>query len=72
MTLTSEEMEEFFTGMEGTCKGIRKEATYLSWCMRGGATITDVLNMSQLERGLIAELANDNMEVTKKTQLNYF
>jgi hypothetical protein len=40
--------------------------------MRGGATYEDVLNMSEAEREMIKKLAEENLEITKKSQLPYF
>jgi hypothetical protein len=40
--------------------------------MRGGATYVDVMNMSASERNLINELADENIETTKKSNLPFF
>lgn len=40
--------------------------------MRGGVQYTDVLNMSNSERELIAKLSKDNIETTKKSGLPFF
>lgn len=44
----------------------------LSWYMRGGATYEDVMNMSASERELINEMAEENLETTKKSHLPFF
>lgn len=44
----------------------------MAWHMRGGASYEDILNMSLTEREAIHEIIQNNMEVTKKTQLPYF
>ncbi len=44
----------------------------MSWHMRGGASYTDILNMSYEERKEISSLIEEHMEVTKKSQLPYF
>jgi len=44
----------------------------MAWHMRGGASYTDVLNMSIAERKEIQKLIEDNMEVTKRSGLPYF
>lgn len=44
----------------------------MSWSMRGGASYEDVLNMSTDERKAIADLIENNLEITKKSQLPYF
>jgi hypothetical protein len=40
--------------------------------MRGGASYNDVMQMSATERKLISELAKENIETTKKSNLPYF
>lgn len=40
--------------------------------MRGGATYTDILNMSIKEREAIADIIESNLETTKKSQLPFF
>lgn len=44
----------------------------MAWHMRGGATYEDVLNMSSSEREHISKLIDNNLEVTKKSQLPFF
>ena len=44
----------------------------MSWYMRGGVTYEDVLNMSSDEREEIKKIIDNNMEVTKKSQLPFF
>jgi len=51
---------------------IRSESLRLAWYMRGGATYNDVMQMSSSERKLINELAKENIETTKKSNLPYF
>ena len=40
--------------------------------MRGGLTYEDAMILSQSEREMIAELVKENMEITKKSGLNFF
>jgi hypothetical protein len=58
--------------MEAECNAIKKNALSLSWYMRGGASYSDILNMSTQERKDITELINSNLETTKKTQMPFF
>lgn len=51
---------------------IRKSALTMSWYMRGGASYSDVLNMSAKERQMLNELIESNLDTTKKTQLPFF
>ncbi len=40
--------------------------------MRGGASYTDILNMSSFERNAIGKLVEENLDTTKKTNLPFF
>lgn len=44
----------------------------MAWYMRGGASYTDILNMSVTERKSISKLIEENMETTKKSGLPFF
>lgn len=44
----------------------------MAWYMRGGASYEDILNMSEQERKAIDDLIENNLEITKKTQLPFF
>ena len=58
--------------MDEDIKTIKKTAMKFSWCMRGGASYEDILNMSDDERNTIANIIEENLETTKKTKLPYF
>jgi hypothetical protein len=51
---------------------IKSESFKLAWYMRGGITYDQVLHLSQKERELISDLAKENIETTKKTNLPWF
>jgi len=44
----------------------------MSWYMRGGASYIDILNMSLEERQALNELVENNLEITKKSQMPFF
>jgi len=44
----------------------------MAWHMRGGASYEDILNMSSAERIEVSKLIENNLEITKKSQLPYF
>lgn len=58
--------------MERECADIKNSALTMSWHMRGGASYTDILNMSLEERKQIGKLIEEHLETTKKTQLPFF
>ena len=58
--------------MEKEVEGIKQHSIKLAWYMRGGASYTDILNMSFFERDTISKLIEENLETTKKTNLPFF
>jgi len=58
--------------MDEEVGGIKKAALSMAWHLRGGASYTDILNMSNTERKYINEIIEDHMETIKKTNLPYF
>ena len=58
--------------MEKEADQIRHENLKLTWYMRGGVTYEQVMNMSNKERSIISEIAKDNLETTKKSNLPFF
>ncbi len=44
----------------------------MAWYMRGSVSYEDILNMSSEERVSINKLIENNLEITKKTQLPFF
>jgi hypothetical protein len=69
---TPEQIEKIVDKMELECNSIREDCLRMTWLMRGGVSYEEVMNMSQSERTAISKIANDNIEVTKKTKLPYF
>ena len=70
--LDHEGVKKLIDDMESECTAIKKNALSMSWYMRGGVTYEDILNMSSEERGEIKKIIDNNMEVTKKSQLPFF
>ena len=58
--------------MDQEASDLKRQGLKMSWYMRGGATYNDVMQMSSAERKLINELAKENIETTKKSNLPYF
>ncbi len=44
----------------------------MAWYMRGGASYEDIMNMSETERKAINDIIENNLEITKKSQLPFF
>lgn len=72
MTLSDEGIVALLNGYDKESRALKNEALKMSWYMRGGLSYDDAMYLSQSERELIGELIKDNMEVTKKSGLNFF
>jgi len=70
--LDHEGVKKLIDDMESECAAIKKNALSMSWYMRGGVTYEDVLNMSTMEREEIKKIIDNNLEVTKKSQMPFF
>jgi hypothetical protein len=51
---------------------IKKSAISYAWYLRGGVSYEDVLNMSYEERNYLSDLVENNLEITKKSNLPFF
>jgi hypothetical protein len=70
--LAPEAIKKLLDQYENDVKEVKASALSMSWSMRGGASYEDILNMSTDERKAIADLIENNIEITKKSQLPYF
>ncbi len=53
-------------------KALKEEVLRMCWYMRGGITYPELLEMSQTERSIIADIIKSNLETTKETRLPFF
>ena len=67
-----EQISSYIDSMDKEAQQIKSESFRLAWYLRGGASYEDVMNMSVQERKLISELAKENIETTKKSNLPWF
>jgi len=72
LTLSSEDIVNYVDSLEKEANAIRADSFRMAWHMRGGITYEQVLQLSFAERTMISELAKENIETTKKTQLPWF
>lgn len=72
MTLTNDQIVSYLGGLDKEARAFKEEALKLSWFMRGGISYEDVMMLSQTEREIIGKIIEDNIEVTKKSGLNFF
>ena len=72
MTLTIEEIHAEINQLDKESKALKTDLYKLAWFMRGSLTIEQAFQLDQEAREIIAELIEENLEVTKKTQLPFF
>ncbi len=72
MNLNNDEIVKLIEGFEKESRALKDEALRLSWFMRVGITYDDAMMLSSLERELINNIIKENMEITKKSGLNFF
>lgn len=72
MTLNNDQIVKLIEGYEKESRAFKDEALRMSWFMRGGISYDDAMMLSSMERDLINTIIKDNMDVTKKSGLNFF
>jgi hypothetical protein len=65
-------VQKLLDSLEKEANSIKENALKLSWYMRGSVSYNDVLNMSTFERDVISNIANENLDTTKKSGLPFF
>lgn len=72
LTLAPEGVKRLIERYEKEVSDIKKSCLEMSWHLRGGATYTDILNMSNQEREMINKIIEQHMETTKQSGLPYY
>lgn len=72
MALSNEEIVEWVEQLEKESKALKQEALKFCWFMRGGLTYTEAMSLSGEERKIIADIINENIEISKKTGQPFF
>ena len=55
--------------MEGQCKQLKHTIGKICWYMRGSVTLSEAYEMGPEDREILSKIINENLEVTKKTQM---
>ena len=69
---SADDVKKLLDQYDHEIKDLKSSALSMAWHMRGGASYEDILNMSDSERKEINKLIENNLEITKKSQLPYF
>ena len=72
LTLSNDDISKYVDDLEKEADQIRSDSLRLAWYMRGGINYEQVMQLSYSERQMISDLAKENIETTKKTQLPWF
>jgi hypothetical protein len=72
LTLSNDDVAKYVDDLEKEADHIRSDSLRLAWYMRGGINYEQVMQLSYSERQMISDLAKENIETTKKTQLPWF
>ena len=72
LILSSDDIAKYVEELDQEADNIRSDGLRLAWYMRGGITYDQVMEMSVKERRMISDLAKENIETTKKTNMPWF
>jgi hypothetical protein len=69
--MPKEQVTQFLKDMKAEARSIRKNIIRLGWHMRGACSLDDLAMMSASDIDQINEMIDENMELTKKSQLPF-
>jgi hypothetical protein len=72
LRLKQAQAEKLFQDMSNEVKAIEFNNIKLSWYSRGGIPFADVMNMSSQQLEAVAKMIDENLELTKKSQMPFF
>jgi len=72
VNLSQEDILALVDRYESEVKQIKHNILKMRWYMRGGVTYDELMNMSIVEREIIAKIIDENLETTKKSGLAFF
>ena len=72
LTMSSEDMLNYFTQLERESKALKQEVLKLCWYMRGAISYDEGMMLALEDRNQITKLINENLETSKKTGMPFF
>ena len=72
MDLSLEEIQAVVSRYEKESKALKEELFRMAWFMRGALTIEQAYMLDIQDREIISKIIEDNLEVTKKSQIPFF
>jgi hypothetical protein len=68
--MNNSEIEQYLVGLDHEILHFKEELFRISWHMRGGVNINDLLHTySQEDIDIMNSIINDHIELTKETQI---
>lgn len=68
--LPNSDIEPYLVSFDSSAKSFKENLFRLSWYMRGGVTINDLLYIYSYEdREILSKIVKENIEITEKTQM---
>jgi len=68
--LKNEEIEEYLVGLDQHVKRFKQQLFRISWYMRGGVSINDLMDRYSVEDiEIMTEIITDNIETTKAAHM---
>jgi len=72
LTMALPEIQDLVAKMENESKALKKELFKLSWYMRGGLSFTEAYMLDYQDREIIGKIIEENLEMTKESQMPFF
>jgi len=72
LTMSRDDMLDYFNQLENQSKAIKEEVLKLCWYMRGSISYNEGMMLSPDERTMISKIVKDNLETTKKSGMPFF
>jgi hypothetical protein len=72
LTLTLPEIQAEVEKLEKESKAIKSEIFRLAWYMRGSLSFTEAYMLDYQDRLIIGEIIQENLEITKDSQMPFF
>lgn len=66
------EIEAETEKMDKESKALKKEIYKIAWFMRGGISLDEILEMDVMDREILAEIIEENLNTTKESGLPFF
>jgi hypothetical protein len=70
--MDNEQIVQELSRLDAEAKEIKNSVIRMAWYMRGGTTIAELLESSNLDREMINSLIKENLDTTKKSGMPFF